>query len=166
MADRSSFWKMVDRTKPSKLQVFQESELRDCQDYFSEIQCDSTLPTNEIMTASERLILIRNEIDRRHNDAEHRQTQRLARWAIAAGVGSVAAAVISGVAQYLSNKSTRENWPVSVEAPTLVAPTPMILPTATPWVTAAPTVAAFSAPTPTATPKKQHHKTGRTRPRP
>ena len=42
MADRSNFWKMVDRTKPSKLRAFAESELRDCQEYFLEIQCDST----------------------------------------------------------------------------------------------------------------------------
>jgi hypothetical protein len=32
---------MVDATKPSKLRVFGESELRDCQDYFLEIQSDS-----------------------------------------------------------------------------------------------------------------------------
>ena len=31
---------MVDATKPGKLRVFGESELRDCQDYFLEIQCD------------------------------------------------------------------------------------------------------------------------------
>jgi hypothetical protein len=83
MADRSNFWKMVDRTKPSKLRVFAENELQDCEDYFLEIQSDSTLPPNEIITASERLALIRSEIDLRHSDAKHRQTQRLARWAIA-----------------------------------------------------------------------------------
>jgi hypothetical protein len=52
-----------------------------------EIQSDSTLPPNEIITASERLTLIRSEIDLRHGDASHGQTQRLARWAI--GVGMV-----------------------------------------------------------------------------
>ncbi len=40
MADRSNFWKMVDATKPSKLRVFGEKELWDCQGYFLEIQCD------------------------------------------------------------------------------------------------------------------------------
>src|SRR4029077_5244622 len=79
MPDRSNFWKMVDRTKPGKLGVFPESELRDCEDYFLEIQSGSTLPPNEIITASERLALIRSEIDLRHSDAKHRQTQRLAR---------------------------------------------------------------------------------------
>ena len=43
MGDRPDFWKMVDRTKPSKLRVFGESELRDCLEYFSEIQSDSML---------------------------------------------------------------------------------------------------------------------------
>jgi hypothetical protein len=77
MADRSNFWKMVDRTKPSKLHVFAKSELRDCEDYFLETQSDSTLSPNEIITALERLILIRSEIDLRHSDARHEQTQRL-----------------------------------------------------------------------------------------
>jgi hypothetical protein len=106
--DRSNFWKMVDRTKPSKLRAFAESELRDCQDYFLEIQSDSTLPPNEIITASERLALIRSEIDVRHSDAKHGQTQRLARWAIGVGMVSIALAIISGVAQRRANKPTRE----------------------------------------------------------
>jgi TonB family protein len=108
MADRSNFWKMVDRTKPRKLRVFVESELRDCEDYFLEIQSDSTLPPSEIITASERLALIRSEIDIRHSDAKHRQTQRLARWAIAFGMVSMAAAITSGVAQFFAHKPTHE----------------------------------------------------------
>jgi len=108
MADRSNFWKMVSRTKPGKLGVFPESELRDCEDYFLEIQSDPTLPPNEIITASERLALIRSEIDLRHSDAKHRQTQRLARWAIAFGMVSMAAAITSGVAQFFAHKPTQE----------------------------------------------------------
>jgi len=108
MADRSNFWKMVDRTKPSKLRVFVESELRDCEDYFLEIQSDSTLPPSEIITASERLALIRSEIDIRHSDAKHRQTQRLARWAIAFGMVSMVAAITSGVAQFFAHQPTHE----------------------------------------------------------
>ena len=108
MADRSNFWKMVDRTKPSKLRVFVESELRDCEDYFLQIQSDSTLPPSEIITASERLALLRSEIDIRHSDAKHRQTQRLARWAIAFGMVSMAAAITSGVGQFFANKPTHE----------------------------------------------------------
>ena len=86
MADRSNFWKMVDSTKPSQLRVFGEKELRNCQDYFLEIQSDSTVPTDEFITASERLTLICSEIAIRHSDAKHQQTQRLARWAIAVGM--------------------------------------------------------------------------------
>src|ERR1700757_4625019 len=108
MADRSNFWEMVDRTKPSKLRVFAESELRDCEDYFLEIQSDSKLPPNEIITASERLALIRSEINLRHSDAKHRQTQRLARWAIAFGMLSVAVAIASVVVQFFAHKPTRE----------------------------------------------------------
>jgi TonB family protein len=108
MADRSSFWKMAGRTKPDKLRVFAESELLDCEDYFLEIQSDPMLPPNEIITASERLALIRSEIDLRHSDAKHRQTQRLARWAIAFGMVSMAAAIISGVAQFFAHKPTHE----------------------------------------------------------
>src|SRR6266513_2326363 len=111
MADRSNFRKMVDRTKPSKLRVFAESELQDCQDYFLEIQSDSTLPPNEIITASERLTLIRSEINLRHGDAKHGQTQRLARWAIGVGIVSIALAIISGVAQRLAKKPIQKRWP-------------------------------------------------------
>jgi hypothetical protein len=99
---------MVGRIKPGKLRVFAESELRDCEDYFLEIQSDPTLPPNEIITASERLALIRSEIDLRHSDAKHRQTQRLARWAIAFGMVSMAAAITSGVAQFFAHKPTHE----------------------------------------------------------
>jgi hypothetical protein len=149
MADRSNFWEMVDRTKPSKLRVFVESELRDCQDYFLEIQSDSTLPPNEIITASERLTLIRSEIDLRHGDARHRRTQRLARWAIAVGIVSLAVAIISGVAQCPANKPIRENWSDAIGTPIVATTTPMELPTATPPLTATPPIA---APELTATP--------------
>jgi hypothetical protein len=178
MADRSNFWKMVDRTKPSKLRVFAESELRDCEDYFLEIQSGSTLPPNEIITASERLALIRSEIDLRHSDAKHRQTQRLARWAIAFGMVSMAAAITSGVAQFFAHKQTRETWRATIGAPIVATPsikelpTPMqdlsvASPTATPQFTAAlPTATPqlTAAPTPRRTPTEQRRKKRRTRP--
>ena len=162
---------MVDRTKPNQLRAFAESELRDCQNYFLEIQSDSTLPPNEIITASERLTLIRSEIDLRHGDARHGQTQRLARWAIGVGMVSGALAIISGVAQCLANKPTRENRPAAIGTPTVATPMPMELPTATPVLTATsstaapaltatPTVPAVTAPTPT----EQRRKKRRTRP--
>ena len=164
MADRSNFWSMVDRTKPSKLRVFAEGELRDCEDYFLEIQSESTLPANEIITASERLALIRSELDIRHSDAKHRQTQRLARWAIAFGMVSMAAAITSGVAQFFAHKPTREH--ATIGAPIVATPSPMEVPTPTQELSAASptvmpelsavsatTIAELTAASPTATPK-------------
>ena len=176
MPDRSNFWKMVDRTKPGKLGVFPESELRDCEDYFLEIQSGSTLPPNEIITASERLALIRSEIDLRHSDAKHRQTQRLARWAIAFGMLSLAVAIASVVVQFLARKPTHETLLATGEpnvatpsagellTPTqeLTATSPAAMPelsaaspTAMPEVSAAPSTATpelTPAPTPRGTP--------------
>src|SRR4029453_814861 len=154
MADGSNFWKMVDRTKPSKLRVFGESELRDCQDYFEEIQSDSTRPPNEIITASERLALIRSEIAIRYGDAKHQQTQRLARWAIAAGMASVTVAIVFGVAQCLTNRPTRENSPAVIEPPTVAASAAKeTSPVATPPPTASPSPAEKAvSPSPAAPP--------------
>lgn len=118
MADRSNFWKMVDRTKPSKLRVFGESELRDCQDYFLEIQSDSTLPPKEIITASQRLTLIRSEIDLRRGDAEHRRTQRLARWAI----GAAGRALSQNCRNLPQNVAGLSQLSVSVATQTAVLP--------------------------------------------
>jgi hypothetical protein len=153
MADRSSFWKMVDRTKPNQLRAFAESELRDCQNYFLEIQSDSTLPPKEIITASERLALIRSEIDLRHGDAKHGQTQRLARWAIGVGMVSLTIAIVFGVAQRLANRPTRENWPAAIETLTVTTPPPTASPSpsekaASPWPAASPTAPPKAKPTP------------------
>jgi hypothetical protein len=155
MADRSNFWRMVDRTKPSKIRVFAESELQDCEDYFLEIESDSAVPPSEIITASERLALIRSELALRHSDAKHRQTQRLARWAIVFGLLSVAVAITSGVAQFLAHKRTRETLPATIAASIVARPTPMELPTATPELAAGPPTATpeFTAAPATATPQ-------------
>jgi hypothetical protein len=155
MADRSNFWKMVDRTKPSKLRVFAESELRNCEDYFLEIQSESTLPPHEIITASERLALIRSEIDLRHSDAKHRQTQRLARWAIAFGMISMAAAITSGVAHCFAHKPTRETGPATMGAPIVATPGARELPTPTQELSAAPPTAMpeLTVASPSATPQ-------------
>ncbi len=148
MPDRSNFWRMVDTTRPSKLRAFTESELRDCQDYFLEIQSDSTLPPNEIITASERLALIGNEIAIRYGDAKHQQTQRLARWAIAAGMVSLTVAIVFGVAQCFVNRPTRQNWPVAIETLTAIE-----TPTVTPTPTASPSPSEKAAsPSPAASP--------------
>ena len=178
MADRSNFWKMVDRTKPSKLRVFAESELRDCEDYFSEIQADSMLPPNEIITASERLTLIRSEIDRRHSDARHEQTQRLARWAIGIGIVGIFSAVVAIVFGIANRPTPQHVLAVTTDAtqtPAVIPPTPATLPTTTPLLTTTPTPAALltTTPTPAAsptmsvvstpTPTTQQKKTRRTR---
>ncbi len=151
MADRSNFWKMAGRTKPGSLRVFTESELRDCEDYFLEIQSDPTLPPNEIITASERLALIRSEIDLRHSDAKHRQTQRLARWAIAFGMVSMAAAITSGVAQFFAHKPTHETV-IATGEPIVATPDARELLTPTQELKAAspPAMLELSAASPTA----------------
>src|SRR6266508_62827 len=165
MSDRSDFWKMVDRTKPSKLRVFAVSELRDCEDYFLEIQSDSTLPPNEIITASERLTLLRSEIDLRHNDARHEQTQRLARWAIGVGIVGMSSAVVA-IVFAIANRPTPQHVPAAATEATQTAavspPTPAALPTPTPATlltttlvpAASPTMSVVSTRTPTMPQKK------------
>jgi hypothetical protein len=172
MADRSDFWKMVDCTKPSKLRVFAESELRDCEDYFLEIQSDSTLSPNEIIAASERLILIRSETDLRHSDARHEQTQRLARWAIGVGIVGMSSAVVV-IVFAIANRPTPQHVPAAAaEAPqmaALIPPTPAALPTTTPTPAALLTTTPVPAASPTMsvvstrTPTTQRKKTRRTR---
>jgi hypothetical protein len=169
------FWKMVDRTKPSKLPVFTESELRDCEDYFLEIQSDSTLPPNEIITASERLALIGSEIDRRHSDDKHRQTQRLARWAIGVGILSAIVAIVFGIAnrptpQHVLPAATEAEQTAAVIPPTPTAlptntPTPAALQTTAPIPAASPTMSVVSTGTPTRLQKKTRG-TRRKRPTP
>jgi cytoskeletal protein RodZ len=176
MADPSDFWKMVDRTKPSKLRVFAVSELRDCEDYFLEIQSDSTLPPNEIITASERLTLLRSEIDLRHNDARHEQTQRLARWAIGVGIVGMSSAVVA-IVFAIANRPTPQHVPAAATQATQTAavspPTPAALPTSTPATlltttlvpAASPTMSVVSTRTRT-TPQKKTRRTRRKRPTP
>jgi hypothetical protein len=168
MANRSNFWKMVDRTKPTKLRVFAESELRDCEDYFLESQSDPMLPPNEIITASERLSLIRSEIDLRHGDARHEQTQRLARLAIGIGIVGIFSAVVA-IVFGIANRPTPQHVPAATEAeqtpavipsapavsPT-ITPTPAALPTTTPTPAASPTMSVGSTRTRTIQKKTRH----------
>jgi hypothetical protein len=125
LVERSNFWKMVDRTKPGKLGVFSESELRDCQDYFVKLQSDSSVPLNEITIASERLTLIRSEIDGRHRDARHWRTQRLACWAIGLATISLTVAIGFGIALFFVTRPTRENLPANIGTSPIAPPTPM-----------------------------------------
>jgi len=167
---------MVDRTKPSKLRVFAESELRDCEDYFLEIQSDSTVPPNEIITASERLALIRSEINLRHSDARHEQTQRLARWAIGVGIVGIFTAVVA-IVFGIANRPTPQHVSVAAteatQTPAVIPPTPAALPTTTPApaallattpvLAASPTISVVSTRTPT-TQQKKTRRTRRKRP--
>jgi hypothetical protein len=178
MADRSNFWEMVDRTKPSKLRAFAESELRDCQDYFLEIQSDSTLPPTELITASERLALIRSEIDLRHSDAKHGQTQRLARWAIGIGIVGIFSAVVA-IIFAIANRPTPQHVPAAAteaaQTPAVIPPAPATLPmttptpaallTTTPTPAASPTMSVVSTRTPT-TQQKKTRRARRKRPTP
>ena len=175
MADRSNFWEMVDRTRPSKLRVFAESELRDCQDYFLEIQSDSTLAPNEIIAASERLALIGYEIAIRYGDAKHQQTQRLARWAIGVGIVGIFSAVVA-IVFGIANRPTPQHVPVAAteasQMAAVIPPTPAALPTTTPTPAALLTTTPVPAASPTMsvvstrTPTTQQKKTRRTRRKP
>ena len=180
MVDQPGFWKIVEASKPEKLRALSDEEIRDCQNYFLET-LDSTLPAYESVTASLRLILLRAEIDLRHSDARHRQTQRLARWAIGVGILS-AAVILSAVAAIvfgLANRPTPEPVPSAAteatEIPAIIVPTPAALPTTTPTLaalatitpapTASPTMSVLSTRTPT-TQKKKTGPTRRRRPTP
>src|SRR5215831_8831155 len=132
LKDRSNFGRVVERTRPSKLYLFSENELRDCQDYFLKVQSDPTVPANELIMAAERLTLIRSEIDVRHGDANYRRTQRLAWWAIGLAMVSLTGAIAFGVAQFLAKQPTRENWPADLETPTVSAAMAVEVPTSTP----------------------------------
>jgi hypothetical protein len=173
-ADRSNFWKVVDRTRPSKLYLFSENELRDCQDYFLKVQSDPTAPSNELIMAAERLTLIRSELDGRHGDAKYRRVQRLAWWAIALAMISTTCAIALGVRQFLAKQPIRDNWPADLGTPTVTTamaveiptptPEPTPPPSPTPEVTLAP-VYAGEAPTstPTAKPTARPRSKQRTR---
>ena len=174
MVDQPGFWKIVEASKPEKLRALSDEEIRDCQNFFLET-LDSTLPAYESVTASLRLILLRGEIDLRHSDARHRQTQRLARWAIGVGILS-AAVIISAVAAIvfgLANRPTPEPVPAAAteatEIPAIIVPTPAALPTTTPTlaalatITPAPTASPTMSVLSTRTPITQKKKTGPTR---
>jgi hypothetical protein len=174
VVDQSEFWKIVEATKPEKLRALSNEEIRDCQNYFLET-LDSTLPAFESVTASLRLILLRGEIDLRHSDARHWQTQRLARWAIGVGILS-AVVILSTVAAIvfgLANRPTPEHVPAAAteatEIPAIIVPTPAALPTTTPTpaalatITPAPTASPTMSVLSTRTPTTQKKKTGSTR---
>jgi hypothetical protein len=169
-ADRSNFWKVVARTKPSKLSLFSESELRDCQDYFLTVQSDPSVPPNELIMAAERLTLIRSEIDVRHGDANYRRAQRLAWWAIGLAMVSLTGAIAFGVAHFFTKQPTRENWPADSETSTVTTamavdmltptPEPTRPPNPTPEVTLTP---AYAIAAPTSTPKAKATRRPRTK---
>ncbi len=172
--DQSEFWKIVEATKPEKLRALSDEEIRDCQNFFLET-LDSTLPAYESVTASLRLILLRGEIDLRQSDGRHRQTQRLARWAIGVGILSavVILSAIVAIVFGLANRPTPEHVPAAAteatEIPAIIVPTPAALPTTTPTpaalatITPAPTASPTMSVLSTRTPTTQKKKTGHTR---
>jgi YARHG domain-containing protein len=136
LVDQPEFWKIVEATKPEKLRALSDEEIRDCQNYFLET-LDSTLPAYKSVTASLRLVVLRGEIDLRHSDARHRQTQRLARLAIGVGILS-AAVILSAVAAIvfgLANRPTPEPVPAAAteatEIPAIIAASKQPKPIAT-----------------------------------
>ena len=137
-ASRSNFWRVVDRTVPTKLYLFSENELRDCQDYFSKVQADPTIPPNELIMAAERLTLIRSEIDVRHGDANYRRTERLAWWAIGLAMISLASAMAFGVAQILTKQPTRDSGPLDAKMSIVSTAMAVEVPTSTPELTQSP----------------------------
>lgn len=153
MVDQAEFWKMVEATKPANLRALSDEELRDCQNYFLET-LNSTLPAFESVTASLRLILLRGEIDLRHSDARHRQTQRLARWAIRVGILSavVILAAVVAIVLGLANRPTTGHVPVAAteaaETAGITSPTPAAFPTST----STPVASATTTPSPTTSP--------------
>ncbi len=171
----------MDRTNPSKLHLFSDSELRDCQDYFSKMESDPAVPPKELIMAAERLTLIRSEIDGRHGDANYRRAQRLARWAIGLAMISLSVAIAFGVALFFPKQRTRENSsadPQTVPISTAIAveaasstPESTAQPSPTPDVTL-PLVYAVPEPTsiPTATaksrPRSRHRSQRQTAKRP
>jgi hypothetical protein len=140
-----------------------------------ETQFDSTLPAHESVTASQRLIQLRSEIDLRHSDARHGQTQRLARWVIGVGILSAVVAIVFGIAnrptpEHVAAAATKATEMPAVIPPTPTAsptttPTPTASPTTTPTPTASPTMSVVSTRTPT-TPQKKTRRTQRKRPTP
>jgi hypothetical protein len=174
VVDQSEFWQIVEATKPENLRALSDKEIQDCQNYFLET-LDSTLPAFESVTASLRLILLRGEIDLRHSDARHRQTQRLARWAIRVGI-LCAVFILSAVVAIvfgLANRPTTDRGAVAptqaTETGVTIQPSPAALPTTTPTpaalatITPAPTASPTMTVMSTRTPIAQKKKTGRTR---
>jgi hypothetical protein len=176
VVDQSEFWKIVEATKPEKLRALSDEEIRDCQSFFLET-LDSNLPAYESVTASLRLILLRGEIDLRHSDARHRQTQRLARWAIGIGVLSavVILSAVGAIVFGLANKPTPQDVAAAAteatETPAIIAATPAAVPTATltpatlATITPTPTPSPTSSVLSTRTPTPQKKPTGHSRPR-
>src|SRR5262245_55302136 len=84
MADRSEFWQNVDATMPDKVSGLSEAQLRYYQNYFLAVQADYNpgLPQHEANVASERLALLRGEIEFRrvkelHSDNIEKQPHKL-----------------------------------------------------------------------------------------
>jgi hypothetical protein len=113
VGDRSQFWQNVDATKPDKLSRLSVRQLRDYQNYFLEVQGDYNppLPQHENTVASERLILLRDEIGRRGKrrpgaSVAERQHKQVIFWMkIGAALAVVAIGVTIVIALYHTSPS-------------------------------------------------------------
>jgi hypothetical protein len=136
--DRSNFWKVVDRTKPSKLYLFSEDKLRDCQDYFLRVQSDPSVPGNELVTAAEQLTMIRSEIDRRYADNQiqvNLASRMVGNWTCR-GFDNLRNWL--WIAQFLARQPPRENWSADRGTPSFTTALATDMPTPTPEPTRQP----------------------------
>lgn len=133
------FGKWSSVPSPASFYLFSESELRDCQDYFSKVQSDPTVPPNELIMAAERLTLLRSEVDVRHGDANYRRAQRLAWSAIGLAMISLATQLVLELHKFSQSsqaatiglsiwkrRSCPQQWPLRCQRQSRKLPSPRI----------------------------------------
>lgn len=129
MVNRKDFWQNVDGTDPDKVSALRRQQLKHYEKYFLEIQYDPTLPPHEKQTASERVALLRSEVDGRR----HRQNLAVAIAAI--GIGAVISIAI-GLCQYRAStppsspkldEGQKKNVPLTLESPAVGSATPIAI---------------------------------------
>jgi hypothetical protein len=83
---------------PVKLSGLSHRQLRRYQNYFLEVQADHDpgLPPHEATVTSERLTLLRSELDQRQDNRRHTQTQALAVVAILVAIAGLILARCDG----------------------------------------------------------------------
>jgi cytoskeletal protein RodZ len=142
VANRDDFWHNVEATDLDKLPDLSRQQLKDYEKYFLEIQYEATLPPHEKQTASDRVALLRSEVDERR----HKQNLGVA---IAAIVIGAAIAIAIAVCQYHPNRASptspkvdegeKQNNSSAVQSATVSSATPRATrPQASPVLSATP----------------------------